>query len=46
MKELEPYLVEFKIDDIIKIKNYLLDYIIKSGNCQPIIVIMHNKYTF
>lgn len=46
IKEMEPYFIEFREDDVMKDKNYLLDYIVKGENCRPIIVITHNEYIF
>lgn len=46
MKELELYLVEFKMDGTIKAKNYLLDCEVRGDNCRPIIVITYDEYTF
>lgn len=46
MKDLKPYLVEFKEDRSIMTKNYLDDCTIKRDIRYSIIVITHNKYTF
>lgn len=40
------YLIKFKKNDIIKAKNYFLDYKVKNNKYQPIIKIIYNKYTF
>lgn len=45
IKKIEPYLIKFSEKNyIIKNKNHFLNYIIKSENCQLIIMITNNKY--
>ena len=46
MKEIEPYLIEFREDDTIKDKNHLLNYAVEGENCWPIIVIIYDECTF
>ena len=46
MKEMEPYLVEFREDDTMKDKNYLLDCAVRGENYWPIIVITYDECTF
>lgn len=46
MKELEPNLIEFEIDDIIKAKNYLSNCEIEGENFQIIIDIIYDKYIY
>ena len=46
MKELEPYLVKFEEDGIMKAKNYLSDCKVESNKYQSIIVIIYNKSMF
>lgn len=46
IKDLKPYMVEFKEGSKIKLKIYLLDCVIAGNNWQPIIVITYNEYTF
>lgn len=46
MKKLEPYLVKFKEDSIIKAKNYLSDCKIVGNKRWPIIVITYDEYMF
>lgn len=46
MKEMDPYLVEFKEDDTMKDKNYPLDYALRGENCRPVIVITNDECTF
>lgn len=46
MVELEPYLVEFEEDSIIKAKVYPENYQVGRDNCRPVICITHNECTF
>lgn len=46
IKNLEPYLMEFEEDELMKIKHYLNDYVIKRYVRRPIIVITNNKCMF
>lgn len=46
MKEMEPYLVEFKEDGTMKDKNYPLDCAVGGKNRRPIIVITYDECTF
>lgn len=46
MKDLEPYLVEFKEDGSMKTKEYLDDYVVRGDKRRSVIVITHNEYTF
>lgn len=43
---MEPYLVEFNEDSIIKDKVYSSGYKVNNSEHQPIIVIIYNEYTF
>lgn len=43
IEELKLYIVEFDKDGIIKSKVYPLEYIVKSKDQKPIIVITYNK---
>lgn len=46
IEELKSYMIEFFEDDVMKLKVYLSDYVVEGENCQLIIIITHNKYTF
>lgn len=46
IEELKPYLVEFNKDDIIKEKDYSVNFIVNSYNIRPVIIITHDEYTF
>lgn len=46
MKEMEPYLVEFREDGTMKEKDYLLDCAVGGENCRPIIVITYDDVHF
>lgn len=46
MKDLNPYMVEFEENKIIKTKVYLNNYIVEDQKWRPIIVITYDKYTF
>ncbi len=46
MDELKPYTVEFEKDGTMKPKKYLSDCAIRGKKRQPIIVIIHDKFTF
>lgn len=46
IEKLKLYIVEFNEDGIIKDKEYSLNCAVSGGICQPIIVIIHNKYMF
>ena len=46
MKNLEPYVGKFEEDGLMKIKNYLDDYIVRGDIHCLIIIITHNEYTF
>lgn len=46
MKELKPYIVGFKKNDIIKDKIYLSNSIVHSNDYCSIIIITYNKYIF
>ena len=46
IEELKPYLVKFNEDGIIKDKTYILNYVIKSGDCQSVIIVTDNQCTF
>lgn len=46
MKEIWPYLVEFKKDDIMKDKNYFSNYAIKDEDCRLVIIIIHDECIF
>lgn len=46
MKDLEPYLVEFEEDGLMKTKNYLDNCVVGGDILRPIIVITHDKCTF
>lgn len=44
IKELNLYLVEYPINNVIKTKYYLSDFKIRGDNYWTMIVIMNNKY--
>ncbi len=46
MEKLKPYIVEFYDNGAIKLLVYLSDWEMRSKNCQPIIVITFDEYTF
>lgn len=46
MKDLKVYLVEFEENELMKIKNYLLDCIIRRDIYYLVIIITYNKYIF
>ena len=46
IKELKRCLIKLNENGIMKNKMYLLNCIVKRGNCQPVIVITDNEYTF
>lgn len=46
MKDLEPYLIKFKENGLIKTKKYLDDCAVEEDKHCPIIVITHNEYIF
>lgn len=46
MKDLEPYLVEFEEDGLIKNKEYPADCEVWNTNCRPIILITHDECIF
>lgn len=46
IKKLKLHLVKFKKDDTIKDKTYLLDYVVRDKNCQPVIIITYYKCMF
>lgn len=46
IEELKPYIVKFHNNDAMKPKVYLFDYTVRDENCQPIIIITHDEYTF
>lgn len=46
MSDLEPYLVEFDSEGNIKDKVYLDDCQVGGTNRRPVIVIIHDDYTF
>ena len=46
IKELKSYIIEFNEDGAIKAKDYPVDSAVGGEKLQPIIVIIHDKYTF
>lgn len=46
LKKLKPYLVDFNKDNTMKKKDYLANCTISDSDCQPVIMIIYDKYIF
>lgn len=46
IEELKPYIVEFDKDGAIKAKEYSVDCVMRGCECQPIVIITHDKCIF
>lgn len=46
IEELNLYMIEFNKDGAMKAKEYFINGVVDVNKCQPIVVIIHNKYTF
>lgn len=46
IEELKLYIVEFNENSAMKVKNYLIDYIVRGEKCCSINVIIHDGYIF